>query len=322
MKYRKVGKFGISVSEVSLGSWLTYGGSYGDEVTKSCVKKAYDLGINHFDTADQYGYDQTHAGAAEESLGKALAGYSRNSYVLATKTFWPVGEGINDKGLSRKHIFEQCNSSLKRLNADYIDIYYCHRFDTETPLEETLMALNDLVQQGKILYVGTSEWAPKQILQAKKIIENYKLNPIIIEQPCYNMLHRNIEKEIMPLCDKEGIGVAVWSPLAQGVLTGKYTKGGKIPKGSRASDSSASNGMIDGYLEDKNMDKVEKLKPIAADLGVSLANLALAWVLNHKPICSVITGASKPEQIEQNVKAVEVEIDDATMRNIEAILNK
>jgi voltage-dependent potassium channel beta subunit len=320
MKYRKVGKFGISLSEVSLGSWLTYGSSYGDDLTKICVKKAFDLGINHFDTADQYGYDQTHAGAAEEALGEALKGYARNSYVVATKTFWPVGEGINDKGLSRKHIFEQCNASLKRLNVDYIDIFYCHRFDPTTPLEETLMALNDLIQQGKILYIGVSEWSPVQIMQAKVITERYGLNPIVIDQPLYNMLHRNIEEEIMPLCEAEGIGVAVWSPIAQGVLTGKYSKGGKYPQGSRATDASAMNGMIEGYLSDANLDKVEKLKPIAADLSISLGNLALAWALNHKQITSVITGASKPEQIEENVKAVNVTIDSATMQTIDEIL--
>lgn len=320
MKYRKVGKFGIQVSEVSLGSWLTYGGSIGDEITKKCVHKAFDLGINHFDTADQYGYGQTYAGAAEESLGKALQGFPRNSYVLATKTYWPVGEGINDKGLSRKHIFEQCHASLQRLGVDYIDIYYCHRFDVETPLQETLFALNDLIRQGKILYIGVSEWSPTQILQAKTIVERYGLNPIIIDQPCYNMLYRGIEEEIMPLCESEGIGIAIWSPLAQGVLTGKYKKGESYPKDSRAENESAKNDLIGDYLTDDNLDKVAKLQNLADDLGITLANLSLAWALAHKQISSVIFGASKPWQVEENVKAVNVTLDESTLEEIEAIL--
>ena len=322
MKYRNIGKWGARVSEISLGSWLTYGGAYGSETTKKCVRKAYDLGINYFDTADQYGYDQTHAGAAEEALGDALKGIQRSSYILATKTFWPVGDGANDRGLSRKHIVEQCNASLKRLNTDYIDIFYCHRYDTTTPLTETLRALDDLVRQGKILYVGVSEWDSHQIQEGIDVAENANLNPIVIDQPCYNMFHREIEKEVIPICDVHGLGVAVWSPLAQGVLTGKYKKGQKYPAGSRADDPAATNDMIRGYLEDKNLSKVEELSDIAKNIGAPLSNLAIAWILSHKQICSVIIGASKPEQIEENVKAIELDLDDTTLAAIERILER
>jgi len=322
MKFRKIGKYGLKISEMSLGSWLTYGGSYGEEVTGKCVKKAFELGINHFDTADQYGGDQTYPGAAEELLGKALSKYKRSSYVLATKTFWPMGDGVNDKGLSRKHIFEKCDDSLRRLNVDYIDIYYCHRFDRETPLEETLMALNDLVQQGKILYIGVSEWSAAQVMRAKVITECYGLNPIVIHQPLYNMLYRNIEKELMPLCESEGIGIAIFSPLAQGVLTGKYKKGEGYPKGSRAADSTTKNPLMDLFFHDKALGIVEELKVIADNLGITMANLAIAWALKHKAISSVITGASKPEQLEENVKALDVALDDKAMEEIAKILEK
>jgi len=321
MKYRKIGKSGVKISEISLGSWQTYGSAIDIKKTENCVKRAFELGINSFDTADVYGYGQTHAGAAEELLGKALSEIPRHMYVLATKAFWPVGQGVNEQGLSRKHLFEACNASLKRLNTDYVDIFYCHRFDTETPLEETLMALDDLVKQGKVLYIGVSEWTPEQIMQAEKITSEMHLNPVIINQPCYNMLNRSIEKKVLPVCETEGIGLAVWSPVAQGVLTGKYVKGYEFPEGSRAKDPLAMNPLMNEYITDENLDKVAELKKIAEGLGIPLVDMALSWILSKKAVTSVIIGASRPEQIEQNVKAVEIELSEVTLKEISHVLD-
>jgi aryl-alcohol dehydrogenase-like predicted oxidoreductase len=306
---------------MALGSWLTYGGSYGQEQADACVKKAYGLGINYFDTADVYGVGQTHPGAAEEVLAKSLEDFSRSSYVLATKTFWPVGDGPNDKGLSRKHIMEQCNASLKRLNTDYIDIFYCHRYDPETPVDEVMRALDDLIHQGKILYAGVSEWSATQILDAQSTARQLNLNPIAINQPAYNMLNRYIEKEVMSMCTREGLGIAVFSPLAEGVLTGKYKKGQELPKGSRAADPKVGH-FVERYLTEEILDKVERISKIALENNVTAAQLALAWILHHKEISSVIIGASRPEQIEENVKAVDVTLDEATMEAIEEALTK
>jgi len=320
VKYRKLGKYGIKVSEIALGSWLTYGATYGQERAVDCIKKAYDLGINYFDTADVYGVGQTYPGAAEEVLGDVLKEFPRSSYVLATKTFWPVGDGPNDRGLSRKHIIEQCNASLKRLNTDYVDIFYCHRYDMETPVEETLMALDDLVRQGKILYVGISEWSAVQIAEGVHTTKSLHLNPIAVNQPSYNMFNRYIEDEVIPLCKKEGIGLAVFSPLAQGVLTGKYKKGKPIPKDSRAANKHTQH-HIKGYLTDENLDKVEKLRAIAKDLDITMSQLALAWILQKEEISSVIIGATKPEQVEENCKASGIELSDDIMETIENILD-
>jgi aryl-alcohol dehydrogenase-like predicted oxidoreductase len=306
---------------MALGSWLTYGGSYGQEQADACVKKAYDLGINYFDTADVYGVGQTHPGAAEEVLAKSLEDFSRSSYVLATKTFWPVGDGPNDRGLSRKHIMEQCNASLKRLNTDYVDIFYCHRYDPETPVDEVMRALDDLIHQGKILYAGVSEWSATQILDAQSTARQLNLNPIAINQPAYNMLNRYIEKEVMSMCTREGLGIAVFSPLAEGVLTGKYKKGQELPKGSRAADPKVGR-FVERYLTEESLDKVERISKIALENNVTTAQLALAWILHHKEITSVIIGASRPEQIEENVKAIDVTLDEATMEAIEEVLTK
>ncbi len=320
MNYRKIGRYGIKVSEVALGSWLTYGGAYGQDQADACVRRAYDLGINYFDTADVYGAGQTHPGAAEEVLATSLQGIARSSYVLATKTFWPVGDGPNDKGLSRKHIMEQCEASLKRLHTDYVDIFYCHRYDPETPVDEVMRALDDLVHQGKVLYAGVSEWSASQILDGQSTARQLNLNPII-NQPAYNMLNRYIEKEVMAMCDREGLGIAVFSPLAEGVLTGKYRKGQELPKGSRAADPTVGH-FVERYLTEDNFAKVEQLSAIAADNSISMAQLALAWILHHREISSVIIGASRPEQIEENVKAVDVVLDDATMTVIDEVLGR
>ncbi|MDQ2800977.1 MAG: aldo/keto reductase family protein [Armatimonadota bacterium] len=315
MKYRHLGKYGVKVSEVSLGSWLTYGGATENETATQCIEKAYDLGINFFDTANVYA-----RGKSEEVVGKALAQYPRDSYVLATKVYFPMGDGPNDKGLSRKHIFEQCHLSLKRLGTDYIDLYQCHRYDTETPLEETLTALDDLARQGKILYAGVSEWSAGQIAHAVDLIRGEGLHPIVSNQPYYNMLGRGVEKEVIPLCEREGIGQVVFSPLAQGVLTGKYKPGQPLPEGSRAADPGQNMFMNGGKLDQDALVKVEKLAPIAQSLGLSQSQLALAWCLRQKNVSSVIIGASKPSQVEDNAGASDKPLAPDVLAKIEEVL--
>lgn len=313
MEYRRLGNTGLKVSEISLGSWLTYGGYVEEQSATASIDKAYDLGINFFDTANVY-----MRGEAEIVVGKALKKYQRDSYVLATKVFWPMGDGPNDRGLSRKHIIEQCHASLKRLNTDYVDIYYCHRYDKETPLEETLRALDDLVRQGKVFYVGVSEWTAEQISEAVHLADKKLLDRIVVNQPQYSMLERYIEKEVLPVCEKHGIGQVVWSPLAQGVLTGKYQKGEKAPEGSRAAQEKYKS--LFGLLTDENLDRVEQLKEVAADHQLSLPTLALAWILRQPNVASALVGASRPEQLEENVKASGVKLSDETIARIEDIL--
>lgn len=298
MKYRHLGKYGVQVSEVALGSWLTYGGATEDEAARRCIEKAYDLGINFFDTANVYA-----RGKSEEVVGRVLAQYSRDSYFLATKVFFPMGDGPNDRGLSRKHIFEQCHASLKRLGTDYIDLYQCHRYDTSTPLEETLVALDDLARQGKILYAGVSEWSAPQIAHAADYIRGAGLHPIVSNQPRYNMLGRGIEADVIPLCEREGIGQVVFSPLAQGILTGKYKPGQEPPAGSRAADPGQNMFLGGGKLDQEQLAKVQKLVPIAEGAGLSMAQLALVWCLRQKNVSSVIIGASRPDQVEDNAAA-------------------
>ena len=297
MQYRHLGKYGVKVSEVSLGSWLTYGGATENETATRCIEKAYDLGINFFDTANVYA-----RGKSEEVVGHALAAYPRDSYFLATKVYFPMGEGPNDRGLSRKHVFEQCHASLKRLGTDYVDLYQCHRYDTTTPLEETLTALDDLARQGKILYAGVSEWSAGQIAHAVDYVRGAGLHPLVSNQPYYNMLGRGVEKEVIPLCEREGLGQVVFSPLAQGVLTGKYKPGQPLPQNSRASDPSQNMFMGDN-LSDAVLTKVQKLGPIAEGAGLTMSQLALAWCLRQKNVSSVIIGASRPEQVEDNAAA-------------------
>ena len=315
MKYRHLGKYGVKVSEVSLGSWLTYGGATENETATQCIEKAYDLGINFFDTANVYA-----RGKSEEVVGQALKQYPRDSFVLATKVFFPMGDGPNDRGLSRKHIFEQCHLSLKRLQTDYIDLYQCHRYDTETPLEETLVALDDLARQGKILYAGVSEWSAGQIAHAVDYIRGAGLHPLASNQPYYNMMGRGIEKEVIPLCEREGLGQVVFSPLAQGVLTGKYKPGQEPPAGSRAADPGQNMFMGGGKLDQAQLEKVQKLVPIAEGLGLSMAQLALAWCLRQKNVSSVIIGASKPAQVEDNAGASGVTLSPETLAAIDEAL--
>lgn len=313
MEYRRLGSTGLKVSEISLGSWLTYGGYVEEQTAAASIDKAYDLGINFFDTANVY-----MRGEAEIVVGKALKKYVRDSYVLATKVFWPMGDGPNDRGLSRKHIMEQCHASLKRLSTDYVDIYYCHRYDQETPLEETLRALDDLVREGKVLYVGVSEWTAEQITEAVHLADKKLLDRIVVNQPQYSMLQRYIEKEVLPVCEKHGIGQVVWSPLAQGVLTGKYQKGADVPSGSRAAQKNFSS--LFGLLTDENLDKVELLKKTAAELDLSVAQLAIAWILRQNGVSSALVGASRPEQLEETVKASGVKLSAEILSKIEDIL--
>jgi voltage-dependent potassium channel beta subunit len=312
MEYRRLGKTGLKVSEISLGSWLTYAGYVEEENAVNTIHKAYDLGINFFDTANVY-----MTGEAEKVVGKAIKKFQRDSYVLATKVFWPMGDGPNDRGLSRKHVMEQAHASLKRLDVDYVDIYYCHRFDPETPLEETLRALDDLVRQGKVLYVGVSEWTAEQITEAVHLADKKLLDRIVVNQPQYSMLNRYIEESVLPVSEKHGIGQVVFSPLAQGVLSGKYTKGAEPPAGSRAAAGIKS---IEGHLRDENLDKVEQLKPIAAELGLSMPQLALAWILRQPGVASALVGASRPAQIEDNAKASGVKLSADVLEKIEEIL--
>lgn len=315
MHYRHLGKYGVRVSEVALGSWLTYGGATENETATRCIEKAYDLGINFFDTANGYA-----RGKSEEVVGRALAAYPRESYFLATKVYFPMGDGPNDRGLSRKHIFEQCHASLKRLGMDYLDLYQCHRYDTETPLEETLMALDDLARQGKILYAGVSQWSAGQIAHAADHCRSAGLHPLVSNQPYYNMLGRDIEKEVIPVCEREGLGQVVYSPLAQGILSGKYKPGEPLPEGSRAADPEQNMFLDGGRLDQALLTKVQKLGPIAEQAGLSRTQLALAWCLRQRNVSSVIIGASRPEQVEDNAGASGVVLSAEVLAAIDAAL--
>lgn len=316
MKYRNMGKWGLKLSEVALGSWMTALNSEAQrETARETVKLAFDSGVNFFDCADCYS-----GGEAERFLGALLKEYPRSSYVVSSKVFFGSGPGANDWGLNRKHIFSQVDKSLKNLNMDYIDLYYCHRFDTTTPLEETLEALSDLVRQGKILYYGVSEeWSGTRITEAMKIIKEEHLRPMCVIQPQYNMVDRYIEHDILGVCEKYGIGITPFSPLAQGLLTGKYRLNQPIPEGSRATHQWDK--QINKMLTEENLTKVDKLAKVADGLGVSLSVLALAWILRKDIVSSVITGASKPAQLQQNIKASGFEIPADALDEIEKILS-
>jgi voltage-dependent potassium channel beta subunit len=313
VKYRKLGATGLKVSEISLGSWLTYGGYVERQNAVQSIHKAYELGINFFDTANVY-----ERGEAEKVVGEALREYPRHSYVLATKVFGQMGDGPNDRGLSRKHIMEQADASLKRLGMDYIDIYYCHRFDKETPLEETLRALDDLVTQGKVLYVGVSEWTAAQMVEAHAIADRLLLDRIVVNQPIYNMFNRYIETDIIPTCTEKGISQVVFSPLAQGVLTGKYRRGQEFPTDSRATNK----GWKKEQVAEQQLMKVELLEGVASELGVKLSQLALAWTLRQDNVASALIGASKPTQVEENAAASGIELSTDVLENIERILKQ
>ena len=315
MQYRNLGKWGLKVSEIGLGSWVTdLSGTAAEQTARDTVNAAFDAGVNFFDCADAYS-----GGAAERFLGKVLGEHSRNEYVVSTKVFFPMGRGANDWGLSRKHIIEQLDKSLKNMKLDYIDLYFCHRFDPTTPIEETMQVLSDMVAAGKILYYGVSEWSPVQITEALHIIKENHLRPLSVIQPQYNMADRYIEDEIIGICEQNGVGITPFSPLAQGLLTGKYRKGQPLPEGSRATWQADK--QINNLLTEENLDKVERLLKVAEKLDVPMSVLALAWILRKKQITSVITGASKPSQLQSNVRASGFAIPQDALDEIENILD-
>jgi aryl-alcohol dehydrogenase-like predicted oxidoreductase len=314
MEFRHLGRSGLKISEIAFGNWLTHGSQVAEEAARECVAAALDEGITTFDTADVYA-----ATAAESVLGRALHGVRRESIEIFTKCYWPTGSGANDRGLSRKHIMESANASLKRLRTDYVDLYQAHRYDHETPLEETLRAFDDLVRQGKVLYVGVSEWRAEEIEAAVKIAGEMGFDRIISNQPQYNMIWRVIESEVIGVCEREGIGQIVWSPIAQGVLTGKYLPGAAPPPGSRATDDRGA-GFINAYLTEPILTAVQNLKPVADEAGLSLSQLAVAWTLQKPAVSAAIVGATKPEHVRENVKAAGVKLDPAIMAKIDEIL--
>ncbi|NDE83187.1 MAG: aldo/keto reductase [Actinobacteria bacterium] len=315
MEYRRLGSSGMYVSEITYGNWITHGSQVEQEAAIKCVRAALDNGITTFDTADVYAGTR-----AETVLGKALKGVRRESYELLTKVYWPTGPGKNDRGLSRKHIMESVHASLSRLKTDHIDLYQMHRFDFETPLEESLSAFDDLIRQGKVNYIGFSEWTAAQISDALKIQDSQGYTRFVSSQPQYSMLWRVIESEVVPLSTREGIGQIVWSPIAQGALTGKYLPGKKPPKGSRATDKKGGANMISRWMRDEVLTAVQNLKPIADGNGLTLAQLAVAWVLQNPNVSSAIIGATKPSQIKENIKASGVKLDSATMSAIDEVL--
>jgi aryl-alcohol dehydrogenase-like predicted oxidoreductase len=315
VEYRRLGNSGVRVSEISLGSWLTYGGSVAEEQARSCIDRAYDIGINFFDTANVY-----MRGAAEEIVGRALRDFERDSYFLATKVYFPMGEGPNDRGLSRKHVTEQCHASLRRLGVDYIDLYQCHRYDENTPLEETLRTLDDLVRQGKVLYIGVSEWTDDQISDALRIAGELNLDRIVSNQPQYNMIQRRIEGGVIPLCEREGVGQVVFSPLAQGVLTGKYRPGDAPEEGTRAADPE-SNRFMQQLMNEVVLSAVDGLRSVASEVSLSLPQLALAWVLRQDNVSSAIIGASRPEQVDDNAAASGAKLPAHVVSEIDGILD-
>ena len=312
MEYMNLGLSGLKVSRVAIGSWLTYGSSVEKEKTGACIRAALDHGVILVDTADVYA-----RGAAESVLGEVLQGVKRSDIVLATKAFWPMSDNPNDQGLSRKHLFESIEASLGRLQTDYVDLYQCHRYDHSTPVAETVRAMGDLIRQGKVLYWGVSCWRAEQILDACRLADQLGVPRPISNQPPYSLLDRGIEQEVIPVCEREGLGQIVWSPLAQGVLTGKYS-GGQRPSGTRAADDQR-NHFMGRFLDDDVLDRVDRMVEIAGDLGTTPARLALAWALRIDNVTSVIVGATRPEQVLENVAAVELELEADVLMELEEL---
>jgi voltage-dependent potassium channel beta subunit len=322
MEYRNLGRSGLKVSEIAYGNWVTHGGQVGDEAARACVQAAWDEGITFFDTADVY-----EKGAAETVLGQALQDMAlrRSDLVIATKVYWPMSDNPNDRGLSRKHVMESCESSLRRLQTDYVDLYQAHRYDETVPVEETLRAFDDLVRQGKVLYVGVSEWTAAQIKDATKIANAMGFDRIVSSQPQYSMLWRVIEDEVVPMSRKKGVGQIVWSPIAGGVLTGKYLPGQPPEPGTRLAERGQWFSRWrddDGQLRQSLLQAVQDLKPIADEAGLSLAALAVAWVLQNDNVSAAIIGATKPEQVRDNVKAAGVTLDKELMTRIDEVLGE
>jgi aryl-alcohol dehydrogenase-like predicted oxidoreductase len=315
MDYRFLGNSGLKISEITYGNWLTHGSQIENDQAKACVRAALDAGISTFDTADVYANTQ-----AESVLGDALSGERRDSLEVFTKVYWPVGpKGKNDVGLSRKHILRSIDGSLQRLQTDYVDLYQAHRYDSETPLEETMQAFADVVRAGKALYIGVSEWTAAQIREGHELAQDLGIQ-LVSNQPQYSMLWRVIETEVVPTCEELGISQIVFSPVAQGVLTGKYEPGSQPPEGSRARDEKGGADMVKSYLRDDVLEAVQRLKPVADDAGLSLAQLAVAWVLQNQNVASAIIGASRPAQVAENVKAAGVRLDADALQAIDTAL--
>jgi len=312
MEYRHLGKSGLKVSEIAYGNWITHGSQIEEEAAQACVRAALDEGISTFDTADAYA-----GGRAEEVLGRALRGVRRESLEICTKVYWPVGDGPNNSGLSRKHVTESLHNSLRRLGTDYVDLYQAHRYDYETPLEETLRTFDDLVRAGKVLYVGVSEWRAEEIAAALRIAAEMGLNRIVSNQPQYNMVWRVIEPEVVPLCEREGIGQIVFSPIGQGVLTGKYKPGAEPPAGSRATDQLSGARFISRWMNDEVLTAVSGLPALAAEAGLTPAQLAVAWVLRNPAVSAAIVGATRPGQVKDNAGAAGVRLDADLLRKID-----
>lgn len=315
MEYRRLGRSGLTVSAIAYGNWITHGSQVAEDQAKACVRAALDVGITTFDTADMYANTR-----AEEVLGRALRDQRRESLEILTKVYWPTGPGgPNDQGLSRKHIMESAHASLRRLQTDYVDVYQAHQFDHTVELEETMLAFADLVRQGKALYIGVSDWGADQITRGVALARELKI-PLISSQTQYSMLYRAIESQVVPACEREGLGQIVWSPVAQGVLTGKYQPGAQPPKGSRATDATGGNYMAK-WLRTEVLEKVQKLAPIAEQCGLSMAQLAVAWVLQNPNVGSAIIGASRPDQVVDNAKAVGVKLDTEVLAAINEALS-
>ena len=315
MEYRRLGRSGLVISEIAYGNWVTHGSQVEEDAARECVAAALDEGITTFDTADAYAGTR-----AEEVLGRALHGLRRESLEIFTKVYWPTGPGKNDTGLSRKHIFESAHASLRRLQTDYVDLYQAHRYDYSTPLEETMRAFDDLVRQGKVLYIGVSEWRAEEIAAALKIADEMGLDRIISNQPQYNMVWRVIESEVIPLCAKEGISQIVFSPIGQGALTGKYLPGAQPPAGSRATDEAGGKDFIARFLSDSLLTRVQELRSVADEAGLSLAQLAVAWTLQNPNVAAAIIGATRPDQVRENAGAAGIRLDEGLLRRIDDIL--
>jgi aryl-alcohol dehydrogenase-like predicted oxidoreductase len=314
MEFRTLGRSGLKISEIAYGNWLTHGSQVEEETALACVRAALDSGITTFDTADVY------AGTKAESvLGRALKGERREGLEIFTKVYFPTGNGPNDRGLSRKHILESIDGSLRRLGTDYVDLYQAHRYDYATPLEETMQAFADVVRAGKALYIGVSEWRAEELRAAAELARELKV-PLISNQPQYSMLWRVIEAEVIPTSEELGISQIVWSPIGQGVLTGKYLPGKPPPAGSRATDEAGSY-FIERFLTDDVLTRVQQLKPIAQQAGLSMAQLAVAWVLQNSNVASAIIGASRPEQVGDNVKAAGVRLEPELLKAIDGVLD-
>ena len=313
MEHRRLGRSGLTITEIAYGNWLTHGSQVEEDAAHACVRAALDAGITTFDTADVYAQTK-----AESVLGRALSGQRREGLEIFTKVYWPTGPGRNDRGLSRKHIRESIDNSLRRLQTDYVDLYQAHRFDRFTPLEETMEAFADVVHSGKAHYIGVSEWTAEQIRRAHALARELRI-PLVSSQPQYSMLWRVIEGDVVPACEELGIGQIVWSPIAQGVLTGKYLPGQQPPEGSRATDDKGGAQMISRFMRDEVLAAVQKLRPLAEEAGLTLAQLAVAWVLQNPNVSAAIVGASRPEQVGENAKAAGVRLDADLMARIDEI---